>query len=347
MAPRTTQAKRTTIYDLAELAGTSPSAVSAVLNGNWKKRRISVALAERITRIADEQGYAVNMQASALRRQTSHLIGMIVPKYDNRYFGSIVERFESMARDRGLFPIITCTQRDPELEMQAARAMISHQVECLVATGATDPDRIADLCAAAGVRTVNLDLPGSQAPSVISDNFAGARDLTRRLIAGLTRPEPLLFIGGRAHDHNTAERIRGFRAAHEEAGLPVHQDLILPCGYAPEKAEQALARLAAEGRALPAAMFVNSTISLEGVMRWIKSHHIDGRPDPRIGCFDWDPLAEVLADGIAMVRQDVPGMLEALFGVIDAGETGARLIQIPTIAEPRQPASAPVSGAHG
>ncbi|KQS78846.1 hypothetical protein ASG25_09495 [Rhizobium sp. Leaf384] len=45
-------AKKTTIYDLAELAGTSASAVSAVLNGTWKKRRISAKLAERITTLA-------------------------------------------------------------------------------------------------------------------------------------------------------------------------------------------------------------------------------------------------------------------------------------------------------
>ena len=52
---RQQEAKRTTIYDLAKLAGSSPSAVSAVLSGKWKQRRISAALAERITRIADEQ----------------------------------------------------------------------------------------------------------------------------------------------------------------------------------------------------------------------------------------------------------------------------------------------------
>ncbi|STW13130.1 ribitol operon repressor [Klebsiella pneumoniae subsp. rhinoscleromatis] len=40
---------------------------------------------------------------------------MIIPKYDNRYFGSIAERFEEMARERGLLPIITCTRRRPEL----------------------------------------------------------------------------------------------------------------------------------------------------------------------------------------------------------------------------------------
>ncbi|MGO4841828.1 LacI family DNA-binding transcriptional regulator, partial [Rhizobiaceae sp. 2RAB30] len=108
------------------MAGTSASAVSSVLNGNWKKRRISSRLAEKITRLAEEQGYALNMQASLLRREKSHMIGMIVPKYDNRYFGSIVELFEDMARTRGLFPIITCTRRDPELEVEAARAMLSY-----------------------------------------------------------------------------------------------------------------------------------------------------------------------------------------------------------------------------
>ena len=147
---RAIPAKRTTIYDLAELAGTSASAVSAVLNGNWKKRRISAKLAEKITKLAEEQGDAVNMQASVLRRERSKIIGMIVPKYDNRYFGSIAEGFEARAREAGLFPIVTCTQRDPALEVEAAKTLLSYQVDCLVACGATDPDRISELCALAG-----------------------------------------------------------------------------------------------------------------------------------------------------------------------------------------------------
>ena len=108
--------RRSTIYDLAVSAGVSPGAVSSVLNGTWKKRRISAATAERVSRIAAEQGYAPNRQASMLRRERSHVIGMIVPKYDNRYFGAIAEQFEAMARARDLFPVITCTQRDPALE---------------------------------------------------------------------------------------------------------------------------------------------------------------------------------------------------------------------------------------
>ncbi|TAA64695.1 LacI family DNA-binding transcriptional regulator [Shinella sp. JR1-6] len=334
---RTTQTKRTTIYDLAELAGTSASAVSAVLNGNWKKRRISAKLAEKITKLAEEQGYALNMQASVLRRERSKIIGMIVPKYDNRYFASIVEQFEMLARARGLFPIITCTQRDPALEVEAARAMLSYQVDCLIATGATDPDHIVDLCAAAGVRTINLDLPGTRAPSVISDNYGGALELTRRVLANCKREfgekSPLLFVGGRGSDHNTMERVRGFRDAHAEAGVTVDETLVMTCGYAPEKAENAMKQLAERKEPLPRGMFVNSTISLEGVMRWIRRSGRYADRVPQLGCFDWDPFVAMLGDHIEMVRQDVPKMLEAVFGIIDSGATDRTVVQIPPIVE--------------
>ncbi len=334
---RTSQTKRPTIYDLAELAGTSASAVSAVLNGTWKKRRISAKLAEKITKLADEQGYALNMQASALRRDRSRIIGMIVPKYDNRYFGSIVEQFEALARERGLFPIVTCTRRDPALELEAARAMLSYQVDCLIATGATDPDRVMDLCSAAGVRTINLDLPGSRAPSVISDNYGGALELTRRVLANCEKEygekTPLLFVGGRGSDHNTVERVRGFRNAHAQAGIAVDEKLVLTCGYAPEKAENAMNQLAERTSNLPRGMFVNSTISLEGVMHWIRrsGHYADGMP--QLGCFDWDPFVAMLGDHIEMMRQDVPKMLEAVFSIIDSGVTDPTVVQIPPIVE--------------
>lgn len=332
---RVSSGKRTTIYDLAELAGASPTAVSSVLNETWRKRRISPALAEKIKRLADEQGYSINMQASGLSREKSNLIGMIVPKYDNRYFGSIVEKFEAMARARGLFPIITCTQRDAELEIHAAREMISHQVNFLIATGATDPDRITELCAVAGVRSLNLDLPGKLAPSVISDNRGGARELTRRILkssqARRSEDEPLLFIGGRPKDHNTIERIKGFREAHAELGITVSRADVLVKGYAPDKAQAALDAYVASGRSPPSALFVSSTITLEGVVRWINANPAYSHARPYIGCFDWDPMVPVLDPNILMLKQDVPRMLETLFDMIDGRIKAVGVIEIPTV----------------
>ena len=63
--------KKKTIYDLAVLVEASPSAVSSVLNGTWEKRRISKKLAEKVLKIADEQGYRLNTQASLCLLYTS------------------------------------------------------------------------------------------------------------------------------------------------------------------------------------------------------------------------------------------------------------------------------------
>ena len=126
------------------------------------------------------------------------------------------------------------------------------------------------------MQTFNLDLPGTKAPSIISDNFAGALELTRTVLdaceAEFNTRDPMLFVGGRAADHNTRERLRGFRAAHAERGLPVPFEFVLAGGYAAEKAEGALNRLVARQPALPTGFFVNSTISLEGVVRWLRGH---------------------------------------------------------------------------
>jgi DNA-binding LacI/PurR family transcriptional regulator len=311
--------KRPTIYDLAELVGTSPTAVSSVLNGSWKKRRISQKLADRVLQAAQEHGYTVNIQASVLRRDRSNIVGMILPKYDNRFFGAMAEQFETRAREAGLFPVITCTQRDPALELQAAREMLSYQVDYLICTGATDPDQITDLCRAAGVKTLNLDLPGTKAPSILSDNFTAARDLTRVILDACARDfggsAPLMFIGGRSDDHNTRERRRGFLEAHKERGITVPDHLMITNGYAPEKARETLLKMAD----VPNGIFVNSTITLEGVVFWLRSLAPERAAQIRYGSFDWDPFGALLPQNVGMVRQDVSALLDLTFSTMKDG----------------------------
>lgn len=311
---------KVTIYDVAWLAETSASTVSAVLNGNWKKRRISEKLADRIKAVADEAGYSANMQASSLRKERSGIIGMIVPMYDNRYFGLMAQTFESYARERGYFPVITCSFRDPDLEAEAARSLLAYRVECIVCMGATDPDRITDLCSGAGIPTINLDLPGEKAPSVISDNYSGARDLSKCLLESLHSEGAsnldVLFIGGSDTDNNTRERIRGFQDAHKVFGLEVSTNQILACGYAAEKAEASLREYVLKSGQFPKGLFVNSTISLEGIIHYLAEAGKAGPSGPRLACFDWDPIAALLYPTIMMAQQDVEGMLDVVFKLI-------------------------------
>ncbi len=324
--------KRLTIYDLAKLADSSPSTVSAVLNGTWRSRRISEKLATRILSVATDADYSVNMQARALRRERSGIIGMILPLYDNRYFSSIAQIFEAEARKRGLFAIVSCTNRDPQQEQDAAQMMISHRVEKLICTGATDPDSIARMCQAQGVETINLDLPGKLAPSVISANRDGARMLTKAILDRLKncgRPnDPIIFVGGRIEDHNTRERIAGFKEALDARGIESPENNIMPCGYSGSRAAPVLDGYLLKHKALPSAIFVNSTITLEGIARWF---HDQGHNMSEIvfGCFDWDPLAAVFNPHFLMVRQNVPIMVERLFELMEGARyTAGEVIEI-------------------
>ena len=316
--------RKATIYDLAKLADVSASTVSAVLSGNWRERRIADDTAQRISALAAKHAFTVNRQASGLRTSRSGLIGMIIPLHDNRFFSGMAQAFEKLARQRHLYPIVVSTLRDTRLELETVRTLISYRVESMLVAGATDPDAISGVCRGHGVAHVNVDLPGTQAMSVISDNFWGAQQLTEALIARSKavrsgkRNRPY-FLGGLASDHATRRRIDGFSEVVRRRLHELDPSQIDACGYEADLAEAAVAALHRRLGGLPRALFVNSTIALEGVVRFLKTLPADELERCAFGCYDWDPFAGMLTFPVLMVRQDGEGLLQEAFRVIDAG----------------------------
>lgn len=314
--------RKSTIYDIARLSGASPSTVSAALGESWRKRRIAEATVETIRRIAAEQGYSTNMQARGLRKARSGLVGMVIPLHDNRFFSSMSQSFESFARDRGLVPVIASSMRDPAEERRVVETLISYAVDYLFIAGATDPEAVSAMCRAADMRHVFVDLPGRGAPSVVSDNYKGAADLTDRLLAegtisGQSARDRIYFIGGDATDYATARRITAFSETMAKAGLPVDPQQIIACGYAPRSATREIAALCDRLGALPAGVFVNSLTAFEGVLGHLSSLPLDLLRSSVIGCYDYDPFAAYLQFPVHMVRQDAHGLIREAYRMIE------------------------------
>ena len=326
--------RKSTIYDLARMAEVSASTVSAVLSGRWQARRIAEDTARRILELASAHAFTLNRQASGLRTSRSGLIGMIIPLHDNRFFSGMAQVFEKLARQRHLYPIVVSTLRDPALELETARTLISYRVECLLIAGATDPDGISDVCRRHGVRHVNIDLPGTKATSVVSDNFWGAQQLTAALIARSTpvrsvRRNRPCFLGGLAADHATRRRIDGFSDVVRATLGGLDPAQIDACGYEADLAEAAAAALYRRLGGLPRALFVNSTIALEGVVRFLKTLPHAELGTCAFGCYDWDPFAAMLSFPLLMVRQDIDGLLGRAFEILDANVHALpRLIEV-------------------
>jgi LacI family transcriptional regulator, fructose operon transcriptional repressor len=342
--------KRSTIYDLAHLAGLSASTVSAVLSGNWQARRIAPATAKKVQRLAAAHRYTVNRQASGLRKSRSGLIGMIIPMHDNRFFSSLSQVFERLARERHWYPLVVSTLRDPALELETVRTLISYRIEYLVVAGATDPDSVSRICKGHAVAHVNVDLPGTKATSVISDNYWGAQQLTQALIDRSTpqrarNRNKAYFVGGIATDHATRRRMEGFADVIRTRFGRVDPEQLHACGYEGERAEAAVGALYQRLGGLPRALLINSTIALEGVVRYLKTLPPDELRRCAFGCYDWDPFASVLSFPLLMVRQNVEGLLGEAFRIIDSRSFNQnRIIEIkPELLFAQEPSGASAS----
>lgn len=339
--------KKATIYDLSVLSGSSPSTVSAVLNGTWAKRRISKSTADKIMSLAKAERYTANLQARGLRSSRSGLVGLLLPVYDNRFFSSMAQTFEDKARQRGLLPLVVSGRRDPEQERQTAESLISYSIDSLVVAGATDPDGVHEVCARNGLPHVNIDLPGTLAPSIISDNRKGAVALTKAILEhahglGALSPDDVYMFGGR-DDHASRERVAGFQAAKSAFFGTNCRDDIESTGYSPGMTERAFERFHKRHGRLPRCFFVNSSINLEGLLRFMGRHDGETFDDIVVGCFDYDPFASFLPFPVYMIRPDTPLMLENAFELLAAPSSIPALVQIePQLVPPRTALTGPL-----
>jgi LacI family fructose operon transcriptional repressor len=331
----TNPGRKSTIYDVAKATGSSTATVSMVLNGSWVRYRIKEETANRILESARKLGYNVNMKARGLRLSLSGLAGMVIPHYRNRFFAGLAETFEEQARSRGLCPIVVGTQRDPAVEASVTKTLLSQRVELLFIAGVRNPTPLNELCSAAGVPSINLDLPGDGAPSVVSDNRTGAQAITdvliEKLLARGAAPDELVLLGGVAGEYATEMRIAGFRDAFEARQMTPAADAIECCGYNAAAAKRALAiRYDKLGR-LPAGLLMNSITAFEGTVQFTSTLSPDAWKSAVVGCFDWDPFAANLPFDVTMLRQDVQKIISEAFTLAESHDSTDRsLILVPT-----------------
>jgi LacI family transcriptional regulator, fructose operon transcriptional repressor len=333
--------QKPTIYDIARLSGASASTVSAALNGTWQERRIGAKTAARIQEIARQQGYSTNLQARGLRKARSGLIGMILPVHDNRFFSSISQSFEADTRERGYYPVISSTLRDPKEEIRTVETLISYAVDALFITGATDPEALSEICIAANVPHIHIDLPGTRAPSVVSDNYLGATLLSRKIVQTMSRHDnsargKVYFVGGDIEDYASARRVQAFRDMLRQEVGDVSSNQIIPCGYSPGRASREISALYDRLGGLPAGLFVNSLTAFEGALNFFVTLPNDAFDQTVIGCYDYDPFGAFLQFPVHMVRQNSEKLIAKAYELFDSGVRDHVLVMVePDLIAPR------------
>ena len=108
--------RRTTIKDVAALAGVSPATVSRALDD---RPEISAETKERVRAACAQLGYVPNAAARGLTGQATHTLGVVVPDVSNPYFTGIATAIEETAAENGYRVLLSNSLQEEGRELQA------------------------------------------------------------------------------------------------------------------------------------------------------------------------------------------------------------------------------------
>lgn len=206
-----------TLSEVAREAGVGNTTVSRVINGG---DRVSPKTLAHVRRVIEAMGYMPNQAARVLKGDRTKTIGLIIPSIADPFFSSCAEAAEAVARANDSLLIVTASHNDPHTEIENLNILISHRVDGLIIAPANSQSQaLRDVLNRLTVPVVAVDRPvsNSSIPSVVTDNFKGAKLATQHLIEhGYKR---IVCLTGESTIFTIQERIRGYRAALDAAGL--------------------------------------------------------------------------------------------------------------------------------
>jgi DNA-binding LacI/PurR family transcriptional regulator len=203
------------------------------------------------------------------------VVGFMAPVLTDPYLFDVVRGVENVAARNGYNLVIICTNEDEVLESQyVLTARQQGLVGLVVYPMHGQPNQAAfEQALAEGFPLVfvDRDYPRLQADSVVSDDERGSYALTRHLLDYGHRR--IAFVPWYEVECTSVQgRLRGYRRALQEAGLPFDDDLIWSDLYPHDAAEGAnrdeLNRLIAQGgvTALFAVNFIIATSLLRDLL---------------------------------------------------------------------------------
>jgi LacI family transcriptional regulator len=288
-----------TLAEVARKARVGTTTVSRVINGG---ERVSPGTLKRVQAVIEQVGYMPNHAARVLKGERAKTIGMVIPSIADPFFSSCAEAAQAIARAHDSLLMVTVTHNDSRAEMENLNILLRHRTDGLLLAPANyQSDPLAEFLHRMGIPVVTFDrvLVHSGIPSVLADNFNGARMATQHLIDhGYSR---ILCLGGEPTLYTLRERLRGYRQVMEANRLTPRVDMSVT-DY--KSAEYAIQNMLATGQP-PDAIFTlknSTTIYAFETLQKLKV------PVPKsvalLGYDDFE-LASALRPAISVIQQPV------------------------------------------
>lgn len=287
-----------TIRDVAALAKVSVATASRVLSGS---RPVSDGNRRRVLAAAADLGYRRNRVASALRRQVTDTIGLVIPQITNPFFPALVETLEWQLQSSTRQLLLCDSRHDVEVERSRLHALLDHQVDGILISpcemkGSSEGVRMAGR----QVPLVQIDrrIVGDAADWVGVDDSAGLHlalrhvsDMGARVVA---------FVSSKPTSSSAQLRLEGFLSAVTSLGVetsePLLGDFTVSWGFD-------AARMLLQERRLPDAVVCGNDLIAIGLLRQFFLSGVLIPDDVLVIGYDDIPAAELATPPLSTVRQ--------------------------------------------
>jgi LacI family transcriptional regulator len=322
--------RRPTMREVATLAGVSLATVSRVINAEGSVRP---DLAERVQQAVTLLGYRRDLTATNLRRadRQSASLGIVFDDVANPFHAAVLGGVETVARTRGVLPLVGSSDEDAERERELAEAFLSRRVDGLIVVPSGGDHSYLRADRDAGVALVFVDRPPAfiDADTVLSDNAGGAAVATEHLIAAGHRR--IGFLGDQLRIFTAAERLRGYRETLARHGIPFDEELVRTELHDSAGASEATAALLALDDP-PTALFTAQNLITIGAVARLRA--LDRHRAVALVGFDDLPLADAVEPALTVVAQDAGELgrlaAERLFARLDGDGGPTQQVVVPT-----------------
>jgi LacI family transcriptional regulator len=292
-----TRIARATLREVAQHAGVSPMTASRAIRG---EPGVAAVTRDRVLAAVADLGYRRNEVARNLRLgRPDGLLGLVLSNLANPFYAQLAVGVEAAASARNVRVLLAVAADDPAREREVVRELAGRGVDGIVVVSASNTHTAYTPDALGGTPVVLAASPpmGADLDAVILDDFGGAYEATRRLLgAGHDR---IGFVGLPPATWTGSERLRGFSAALDEAGIAVQSRYVVRPDRDVADAERATGKLLDAARP-PTAIFAANNRNTIGAYRAIRAR----RAAAALTGFDDVEFADLVAMPLTVVSYD-------------------------------------------
>jgi LacI family transcriptional regulator, galactose operon repressor len=322
---------RTTIRDIAQLAGVSVATVSRVLNG---RPDVSPETRDAVQRHIREHNFTGNRSARALSIGRTRLIGLTMPLIRADYFAAILAGALEAVYEQEMRLVLCTTLHEHDREVSLLEQLTDGSTDgAIVILPEESSDELAAL-QEGGYPFVVADprVPLDEGiPAVSAGHRAGAKAATDYLLAlGHRR---IGFITGPRGWAASEERIEGYHAGLAAGGVLPSPELVAvgdfeaPSGYA-------AARTLLDLPNPPTAIFASNDNMAVGTLRAARERELSVPNDLSVVGFDDAELASIVTPSLTTVRQPLAELgrtaVSLLMRMIDRQRVEALRVELAT-----------------